>query len=784
MKKRSSFRQVFVLSLMACVVSLSSLSAHGQAQWEVDADTRIDHVRKANMLLNIVDSNGVPIEDAAVKVDMTRHDFRFGCEVGVNTLIGNSESEKAYVAKVLENCNAVTFGNDFKWGVTSRWEERHESNVKAALDKLKENELSLRVHTLLWGRYRNTGLAGTVMPQDIFEIVMGYTKGNNSWTPPYATWTPEERAQWDSDRVQVKARIMQGMREQLAILKDYKDVVTTWDLINEEVRHPHYRLFFTDNDYDHMIAEIATEIKAVMPEVDLYYNEFSLMTGHLAWWSKRGKTAARVKRLNTIGDLIDGIGSQTHSQPITNSFNNNSPARFYDRIQYFVDATQQPKLRFAITEFDYDSSNTRKFTIKQAHANVHALYKQAFSHANVDEITMWGLWDGNHWKGDSPMYDKNWNLKPQGKIIQDLIRKEWWTNSHGETDHQGEYLVRAFKGDYNITVNYQGQDYRFTKKDFTSDQQYQLQLPITLEEKTVELTNIAMLGTATQSSTGYGGLASRAIDGNTDGHWRAGSTTHTNNQVDTWWQVSFPQTVNDLKKVILFNRADCCGSRLSNFRVSVFDGETEVFAQDYFQTGSVAQGGQLEINLPTDVNGDRVQVKLNGHNNDGNGYLSLAEVQVWSSNTIDAVNVALSGIANQSSTGFGGVASRAIDGNIDGRWGISSTTHTGNQVDAWWQVNLSQTAHDLKQIVLFNRTHCCNTRLSNFRVSVFDGTTEVFAQDYFQSGAVADGGMLRIKLPAGIRGDRVQVKLNGKNNDGNGYLSLAEVQVWASTKQL
>ncbi len=31
----------------------------------------------------------------------------------------------------------------------------------------------------------------------------------------------------------------------------------------------------------------------------------------------------------------------------------------------------------------------------------------------------------------------------------------------------------------------------------------------------------------TQSNTAHGGQASRAVDGNTNGHWSRGSTTHT-----------------------------------------------------------------------------------------------------------------------------------------------------------------------------------------------------------------------------------------------------------------
>ena len=40
-------------------------------------------------------------------------------------------------------------------------------------------------------------------------------------------------------------------------------------------------------------------------------------------------------------------------------------------------------------------------------------------------------------------------------------------------------------------------------------------------------TNVALGKNTTQSTTNYGGVSSRAVDGNTDGNWRRRSCTHT-----------------------------------------------------------------------------------------------------------------------------------------------------------------------------------------------------------------------------------------------------------------
>src|SRR3954452_15332870 len=51
-------------------------------------------------------------------------------------------------------------------------------------------------------------------------------------------------------------------------------------------------------------------------------------------------------------------------------------------------------------------------------------------------------------------------------------------------------------------------------------------------------------------------------------------------------------------------------------------------------------------------------------------------------------NYALGKPATQSSTGWGGAASRAVDGNTDGNFFDNSVTHTLLEANAWWEVDL------------------------------------------------------------------------------------------------
>jgi hypothetical protein len=82
-----------------------------------------------------------------------------------------------------------------------------------------------------------------------------------------------------------------------------------------------------------------------------------------------------------------------------------------------------------------------------------------FSHPAMEAITMWGFWQGTHWRPDAALYRSNWSEKPSLLAYQDLVFNDWWTDVMGSADELGEFLVRAFKGEYEITVEYDGDQY-------------------------------------------------------------------------------------------------------------------------------------------------------------------------------------------------------------------------------------------------------------------------------------------------------------------------------------
>jgi uncharacterized repeat protein (TIGR01451 family) len=142
--------------------------------------------------------------------------------------------------------------------------------------------------------------------------------------------------------------------------------------------------------------------------------------------------------------------------------------------------------------------------------------------------------------------------------------------------------------------------------------------------------NLAQGATAGQSSNfASSSTASKAVDGNTNGVNAAGSVSYTGPDPYPWWQVDLGG-VQQIDGVQIWNRTDCCGTRLSNFYVFVSeepfpDKPPADLAADLsiWHTYHAGAAGTTTT-LPVGEHGRYLRVQL-----DHQDYLQLAEVQVW-----------------------------------------------------------------------------------------------------------------------------------------------------------
>lgn len=150
------------------------------------------------------------------------------------------------------------------------------------------------------------------------------------------------------------------------------------------------------------------------------------------------------------------------------------------------------------------------------------------------------------------------------------------------------------------------------------------------------------------------------------------------------------------------------------------------------------------------------------------------------------VNAALKRPAKQSSIQLGAGAARAVDGVKDGDFDNKSVTATqGDPEDdqPWWQVDLGQMM-DVDEVTIWNRTDCCDKRLTNFVVFVSADDMEGRSFDALRRDPNVKGkkqpikslgGNSSITIPISAKGRFVRIQLKGRD-----VLSLAEVEVMAS----
>ncbi|KAI0213097.1 hypothetical protein LSAT2_001912 [Lamellibrachia satsuma] len=141
------------------------------------------------------------------------------------------------------------------------------------------------------------------------------------------------------------------------------------------------------------------------------------------------------------------------------------------------------------------------------------------------------------------------------------------------------------------------------------------------------------------------------------------------------------------------------------------------------------------------------------------------------------LNLALGGIASQSSTHGHYAAARAIDGNTNGDMFKQSCTHTKQTDDPWWMITFKYMilAHE---VLIVNRDECCGKRLNNFSIMVGP-----YLGKYQKCGS-STNNMIRekkksFKCTDDAKGSTLKITNRGKNK----VLSLCEVFVYGTVIQ-
>jgi len=216
-----------------------------------------------------------------------------------------------------------------------------------------------------------------------------------------------------------------------------RGLVRDWDVLNE----PWSNHTLQDVLGEEAMADWFRAAKAADPEARLFINDFGILNKageHKVHQDHYEKTIQFLLEHNAP---IDGIGMQAHF-----GWDLTPPVKLVSILDRFA----KLGLPLRVSEFDIniDDEDLQADYLRD-------FYTAVFSHEAVEAIMMWGFWDGDHWKGNAPIYREDWTLKPSGEAWKNLVFDQWWTREEGKTDEDGVFSIRGFLGNYEITVETQ-----------------------------------------------------------------------------------------------------------------------------------------------------------------------------------------------------------------------------------------------------------------------------------------------------------------------------------------
>jgi len=372
------------------------------AAWRVAALKRIDELRTVPIHINVVDAKGKAVPNASVKVTILQSDFIWGTAVNEAMLADdNLPNTNKYRSYLKEFFNTGVIENGFKAG---RWqgEPSRRAETMKAFNWLEKNGFRQRGHNLVWPAWKFNAKNAKELAEKDTAVFSAYIES-------------DIRSKMDT----IKGRVI------------------AWDVINELL---HEKDFFP-----YLPSDISVQwfklAKQLDPNAQLFINEYGMLNSVVSPRNIQ-QYIDTVMFLRKQGAPIEAFGIQGHvgRQP-------RNPAQIISDLDLFKDIA----LPVQITEFDINmvdeqlqADYTRDFLIA------------CYSHPVVAGFTIWGFWEGAHWKKDAAMFKKDWTEKPNAAVWREWVTKKWKTNVTALSNKKGMVNTRGHLGKYEITVTKNG----------------------------------------------------------------------------------------------------------------------------------------------------------------------------------------------------------------------------------------------------------------------------------------------------------------------------------------
>jgi len=371
---------------------LGKQAAEVERQTIEAARKSIAAVRMGDAVVRVVDAGGKPVAGAAVRAELVRHEFLFGCNIYMFGRFGKPEENAAYSQRFAELFNYATTG--FYWA--SYETEQGKPNyayTDSVVSWCREHGIRMKGHPLLWG----------------------HDAGKPKWAGGKQP-EPEIR----------RKRVFD-------VIRRFSGKIDFWEVVNEPA---HCGELTIDEPY--------RWAREADPKAYLIVNDYHVLADGCPQFLDLLKAAQR------DGVPFDGIGIQAH-EPRTDRFPLDQVRRILDdyaalgkelHITEYTPCSSGEPFTGTPIQGTWDEAAQAEYAAK--------FYTVCFAHPAVRAITWWDLCDAGSWLPGGGMLRKDLSPKPVYEALRKLIHEEWQTKVDAKTDANGEITLRGFYGRYAI----------------------------------------------------------------------------------------------------------------------------------------------------------------------------------------------------------------------------------------------------------------------------------------------------------------------------------------------
>lgn len=408
--------------MTAALMMISALAMAAPSEKEIldGADARIQQHRTAEVVVRVLDSDGKPVAGGTeIRIEQTRHEFLFGCNIFVLGKFKTPEQNAAYEKLFAELLNYATLPF-YWWGYEAAPDKPGHDRIEEIARWCKEHNVTMKGHPLAW----------------------------NYVDPP---WIPKDL---DLARSLQMARIYRETTH-------FKGAIGIWDVVNEATAYDRPELWknapvttgvIREQGVGPYVRGAFAAARAANPEATLVINDY-----------RDGEDYAH-KVLNELVDaegkpLYDVIGMQSHQHGGAWSVKHTWEvcelfARYGKPIHFTETTFLSGKLGWGLADADknFKWESTPEGEQRQAD-DAARFYTVLFSHPSVQAITWWDFADGMAWQqAPAGLIGKDLTPKPAYERLKSLIKGKWWTKTTVSAGDNGAARFRGFFGNYRVSV--------------------------------------------------------------------------------------------------------------------------------------------------------------------------------------------------------------------------------------------------------------------------------------------------------------------------------------------